>query len=1103
MVRLILGRAGAGKTARVFREIAEYAAAGRGDMVLLVPEQYSHEAERELCAAAGDTLSRYGEVLSFTGLARKVFDACGGGRPVMDGGGRLLCMAVAAQAVEESLRTYRRAVREPRTLDSLSRAVEELQNAGLTAGDMAAAAEKTEGVLSDKLRDLSLLTEAYTAVRARSGADSASRLETLAALIGDSPVVKGTFYVDGFSDFTALEKNVLRQIIRAGADLTVCLTCSRAGDDGVFLLPRATARWLAGTAAEYGAACEELWLEPPQPDGAPISFFCGHLFDFSADPAPDNGGAVSTVYAADIYEECELAAARMSELARGGCRWRDMAVAARGFGDYRTALESACARYGVPLFLSGRGDTAQKSLPLALLCALEAADRGLYEYEAVFGYLKTGLGPLTADETDRLENYVLLWGIRGGQWDRPFGMHPAGYEREFTDEDKAVLADLDRMRQAVMGPLKTLERRVKAASTAAEQAMAAAGFLEDAGLAARLEERTAELTAEGREETAAELGRLWDVVCTALEQFAAVLADMPMDGERFAGLFGLMLSKYDVSVIPVSLDRVSAGDIDGMRRRHMRHLLLLGAADGRIPAPEESAGVFTAEERELLAGLDFPLGGAEEDLSRELGRVYSVLTLPSETLYMSWSTADGDGGEARPSLLVSRAEALLGAKPVRGDILRARTFAPDPAFGLALMGQTGQDEPVCLAAREHFIRAGRGEELTRLAAGARAVQRDLGAASVRALYGPEPGLTATRAERFASCRFGYFLQYGLKAKPRRQAVFDPRDYGNFMHYVLEKTAGDVLEMGGFAAVTAAQVGAVADKYVDEYISRELRDFADHTARFEYLFRRLRTTVRRVTEEMWQELRDSRFQPLDLELDLAGEGVLEPGQEGDVSLSGRADRVDGWVRGDTLYLRITDYKTGVKKFDLADVCQGLNMQMLLYLFALEKRGRSHFRAKDIRPAGVLYSPARFDIVSADSDVTDEELAALRRNTARRSGLILDDEAVLEAMEPGPDRRFLPVKLTKAGTYTKDSLASLASLEQFGALSRYIGSTLRELAGELKAGSVRLDPWFKSARDNACAFCEYRQACLFDDTGDGWRLWTKLTPEQAWERIESHE
>ena len=1099
MVRLILGRAGAGKTARIFEEIAREGKNCPGGVILLVPEQYSHEAERELCRAAGDGLNLYGEVLSFTGLARKVFSQCGGARPVMDGGGRLLCMAVAAEAVSGNLRVYDRGHRDPRLLDSLLRAVEELKLAGVDGIMLSEAAVRTEGALKDKLEDLGLVLEAYTAAESRSGADPADVLQTLAALIGDSLSVNARFYVDGFTDFTALEKHVLREIIRAGADMTICLTCSPEGEEGVFALPMATARWFRTTAEEYGLACREEWVENGDREQTALGWFCDHLFDFSRPEAPEGREAIRLMSAADVYEECELAAARMSELARGGCRWRDMAVAARGFEDYRTALECACARYGIPLFMSGRGDILRKSVPMLIACVLEAVNRG-YEYEAVFGALKTGLMPLTAEECDRLENYVILWGVRGYMWDRDWTMHPEGYNRPMDENARRRLEELNRIRRRITEPLKKLETAVHKAETAREQAMALAAFLEDISLATGLERRVAELEAAGRQEAAAEYERLWDIVCTALEQFASVLGDMDMDGERFAALFSLMLSKYDTGVIPVSLDRVQAGDMDGMRRRHTKHLLVLGAADGRLPAPEEGGGVFTPEEREELGELGLSLGGAEEELSRELGTIYSCLTLPSETLYMSWSRMEPEGGEGQPSMIVERARTLLGLRPEIGDVLRARTFSHDAAFALAVQGQAGDEKAPCRAAREYFVENGAEGELSRLVSAANADRGRLGPAAVRSLYGEKPSLSATRAEKFAGCRFGYFLQYGLKAKPRQQAVFDPRDYGTFMHYVLENVARDAVEMGGFDAVTAQQVGELTDRYVDKYIREEMNDFADKTARFAYLFRRLRGTVHRVTEDMWQELKVSGFRPLEMELDLTEAGVLEPVESGDVPLTGQVDRVDGWVKDDVLYLRVTDYKTGVKKFSLSDVCEGMNMQMLLYLFTLQTRGGKHFGYEKIRPAGVLYSPARFAAVSADSEVTDEELALLRRDAARRSGLVLDDAEVLEAMEPGPEKRFLPVKFTKTGGYTGTS--QVATLERFGALNRHINKTLSDLAAELRAGSVTADPWFKNARDNACVFCDYREACLFDENKDCRRMRTNLTPAEAWEKIEEN-
>ena len=1121
MVRLILGRAGTGKTARILEEIAAYVRRGEGQSILLVPEQYSHEAERELCRAAGDSLSLYGEVLSFTGLARRIFARFGGARPVMDRGGRLLCMAWALDRIPpESLRLYRRGRTDVRTADSLVRAMEELRSAGLGAPELLEAAEREDfsAPLADKLRELALIREAYAAAQERSAADPADVLEEVAMRLEDDAEVRAyaaglRFYVDGFSDFTALEKQVLRALIRAGASVTVCLTCgAEPGESGgVFALTEQTARWLRETAAETAVACAE---ERAEPEGVtPIRYLCEHLFDFSRDSPPENDGSVLVAEAEDPYAECELAASRMAELARQGARWRDMAVAVRGFGDYRAALESACARYGVPLFLSGRGDTLQKSVPLLIASAMEAVTRG-YEYEAVFGFLKTGLGPIGQEECDELENYAILWNVRGTLWERAFSMHPDGYNRSFDDEARQRLDRLNDLRERVIAPLKTLEESMKAASSAQGQARALADFLVSICLPEKLLRRAEELEASGRREAAAEYDQLWETVCAALEQFAAVLGDTPMDGTAFRDLFCRMLSKYDVGVIPVSLDRVQAGDLDGMRRRNIRHLFVLGAADGRLPAPEENAGVFTQEEREELSGLGFALGSPEDDLVREFWRIYSCLSLPSESLYISYPVSDGTDGEARPSMIAERAAALFGG-PVRGSILRARTFSREAAYALAAQGEAGDPAPECAAARAYFREAGRGEELAALVREANAARGRLGPEAVEALYGEKPVVTATRAERFGDCRFAYFMQYGLKAKPRQRAVFDARDNGTFMHHILERVAAEIMERGGFDKVTAAEVEAITDGMVDDYIRRELNDFAAKSARFSYLFRRLRSTVRRVTAELWEELKDSAFRPAALELDL--NAVLPPDgdDEENLRIFGQIDRVDAWEHDGALYLRVADYKTGEKEFRLSDVCEGVNMQMLLYLFTLVKRGDGYFRDRgftfsELRPAGVLYSHARFRIVPADGGAADRRLARERlagaSSEGRRSGLILDDGDVIEAMEPGPTKRFLPVKVTvgEDGTYEYGG-ERLAKLEDLGALSRFIDETLRDMARELRAGSVEADPWFESFRSNACRFCEFADACRFDELRDGWRLRESLGTDEAWERIreKSHE
>ena len=1097
MVRLILGRAGAGKTGRVFREIAARVAADEGGTILLVPEQYSHEAERELCAVAGDRLSACAEVMSFTALANKVFSDCGGARERLDAGGRLLCMAVAAEEVGGVLRLYGRARRNVQLLSALVRAVDEVKNAGLDAAALLDAAAQSDGALADKLRDLSVLLEAFNAVQSRSGIDSADTLALLAELIGQSSAVNGCFYVDGFTDFTALEREVLRAIIASGADITVCLSCTGDDESGPYVLPARTARWLERTAEEQGQKCRREWMEREAED-TPIGFLCEHLFDFTTPEPPEAGDAVTLVTASTPYEECELAAARMRSLAQAGCRWRDMAVAVRGFGDYRGALEAACERYEIPLFLSGRGDILRKSLPLAIASALEAVTHG-WEYEAVFGYLKTGLAGIDPAELDALENYAILWSLRGRMWRRPFTQHPDGYNQPVTPESQERLDALNALRERLVAPLLRLERGLSETQTARGHAMALADFLENIALAETLEARAGALEERGDAETAMEYRQLWELVCTALEQFAHTLGDMPMEAERFASLWSLMLSQYDVGVIPVSLDRVQAGEMDRMRRRHIRHLLVLGASDDRLPAPDEGGGLFSAEEKNRLNELGLALPDAEEVLGREFGVIVNCLSLPSDTLWIAHPLSTADGSAARPSVIVQRARTLLGIADERGSVLDARLNAAAPAHSLAVMAAAGDPAPEAIAALAFFRAHGEADEAERLARAASAGRGCLSPEAVRAIYGKKPALTASRAEKFNSCRFGYFLQYGLRARPRQRAVFDPRDYGSFLHEILKGVAEDAMEAGGFKAVTREQIEKFTDRRMDEYIQRELNDFAEKTPRFVYLFRRLRTTVRAVCADMWEELSHSDFAPLEMELDLTAENVLAPeADENGVRFSGRVDRVDGWLHDGVLYLRVTDYKTGLRKFSLSDLCRGMDMQMLLYLFTLTRRAKEHFGARELRPAGVLYVPARTVQVTADSEPDDETLEALKKDGVRRSGLILDEPEVIEAMEPGATKRFLPVKLSKGGAVTGDALASA---ERFGALERYIDKTLAQLAEALRAGSVEADPWFKNARDNACALCDYADACLFDAQSDPLRPVTALKTSEAWEKIEN--
>ena len=1104
MLRLMIGKAGTGKTAAVINEIRQAVDARQPGRIMLVPEQYSHEAERELCRRCGDALSLCAEVFSFTGLARRMASQLGGsGAPYLDKGGRLLCMALALKNLGPRLKVYASAERRAELQAMLLSAVDELKTAAIGAEALLAAAGECGGSLGDKLEDLALVLEAYNAVVANGHADPADRLTVLAGQIEKSDLDEHSHvYVDGFIDFTRQEQQVLLALLRKNVQLTVCLTVDGLDSDNeIFALSRRAGRALLQAAAELGVETRVELLESEGSRTPALTIFAENMFSYSQGGFPDDSGAVSLYRCESMSVECELAAAKALALVRDqGCRWRDIAILARGFEDYRGSLESIFRHYGVPLYTAARSDLFSKPIA-ALMAGVFDIHQSGWAVDDVVSYLRTGLTGLDRAACDELEDYIFKWQLRAPAWERnrKWRQHPGGYGMDYDEAAEAALSRINDSRKALSRPLLAYYQRAAQADTAEAQALAFAQLLEELRLPETLERRSEELEASGREALAAEYRQLWELSVSALEQFAAILGDSPMDMAEFGKLFLLMLSQYDIGTIPVALDRVSAGDFDRNRRRSLKHLIVLGCSDQRLPQTEDQAGVFSQEERQRLLEMELDLGpGGDSELWREFSLIYHGLSLPSDSLTMSCPLVDGDGAELRPAFVFDRARALFDKEVQYADTARLRMAAPGPALSLAAQGMKSGGP--AQAAADYFRRQ-QPERMARLEAAAKLGRGRLSPRMVEQLYGKRLRLSASRIDKFASCKFAYFCQYGLKARPHEPASFSPPEIGNFMHYVLENTARDVKTLGGFRQVTQQQLRQLCDKYIDCFVHEELDDFQEKTQRFTYLFKRLKNDVYQVVEDMAAELCRSDFEPLDFELDFSQArdfAPIELGEgEGSLELTGIADRVDGWLHEGKLYLRVVDYKTGRKKFSLSDVWYGMGLQMLLYLFALETDGEKRY-GHEIVPAGVMYVPARNAMISLSQAPLDGEAEQKRLEEIRRSGLVLDDKALLEAWEQGEDKRYIPVKFRSG----KPSADALASLERMGTLEKHIKKTLSGMARQLRQGSIAADPYYRSQQENACLNCDYYVACHFADgqENDACRYMPRLYPEKVWALME---
>ena len=1106
MLTVITGKAGTGKTAHIINEIKRAVSEKKPGRIMIVPEQYSHEAERELAGACGDSLSLYAEVLSFTALARSVAARMGGGAAeYLDKGGKLLCMAQALSNIGGRLTVYSAAARRSETQDMLLSAVDEMKTACISPQMLFEAAGDCPAGLDDKLRDLALVAESYDAVVSNGYADPTDRLTLLASQIAEGGMDESFHvYIDGFLDFTAQQRNIIRAMLEAGVDVTVCLTVDENVEQSeIFQLSRRESQWLIKTAEELHCPCRTENFTKVKSKNPSLSFFTDNMFSYSEKHFEDEG-AISLHCAESLAAECEFAAAKCLELVRDkNCRWRDIAVAVRGFDSYRGTLESVFEHYGVPLFATRMSLLPEKPLPLMIALVYELIEGG-WDVDDVISYMHTGLSGLDRDECDILEAYVFKWQLRAWAWesDKPWRQHPDGYGGVYDEAAKERLGTINRLRRKLSAPLLSFREQSGCAHTATEQAQALAELFESMKLPAILEKRAAALKADGSAELAAEYQQLWEIVVSALEQCAAILGDCPMDRGEFGRLFNLMLSKYDVGTIPVSLDRVSAGDFDRMRRRSIKHLIVLGASDDRLPMAEEAGGIFSENERKLLLEKNIDLGGGGEwELWREFSLIYNCLSLPSETLSLCMS-ASGDEGEAlRPAYVFRRAESIFNMERKAVDITQLRSFAEGPALSLAAQGIKGGGALARSAAA--YFREKSPERFAALQRSANMSRGQLSRNAVRALYGSKLKLSASRIDKFASCKFAYFCQYGLKAKPYEPAAFKPPEIGTFMHYVLENLAREVQEKGGFKTVSEAELDVLCRKYVEKYIHEELNDFQEKSRRFIHLFNRVCEDVRQVVADMAQELSNSDFVPLSFELDFSKAENIAPIELGEddaaLTVTGIADRVDGWLHEDKLYLRVVDYKTGKKKFSLSDVWHGMGLQMLLYLFALQQEGGSLY-GKEVIPAGVMYVPARNAMLSVQKNIDEDEAGTKRSEELRRSGLVLDDEALIEAWEKGGDKRFIPVHFSG-----RNKGEGLASLERLGLLSKRIKETLTKMAKELRSGSIAADPYYRSQQENACALCDYFDACHFvhGENGEKCRFIQKLSSSEIWAKLEGGE
>ena len=1090
MLHLILGRAGSGKTRYVSCLLGDLIENGAQHMVLLVPEQFSFQTERGLINLFGAKKASNVDVLSFSRLSDSVYHEFGGMvKQRIDESGQSAVISLALDAVKDNLDVFGGNCENVQLISSMLEIANEMKRCCVEPETLGRAADLMEDcTLKKKSNEIALIISAYNAILEQSFLNPNDELTILCRAIAENKFFGGRIvFIDSFSGFTAQEMNIVEQIMTQSVDtyITLCTDNLDETQDGmgIFSIVRKTGRRLIETAKRNNVrvASPIRLTEPYRFENDALRIVEAGLWNPYAKPSEEPTDAVTICEAQNIFDECDWVASAAKRLMReDGLRCRDIAVISRSSGAYEAKIKAAFKKYGIPAFEDNRQPIDSQPLMILVRQAFEIINGG-FASDDIMRYLKTGLAGFSVEQISVLENYVLMWKISGNRWTEEWKSHPDGFQQEYSDDVKERLSEINSIREKVIMPLKRFKSKCEDKS-GEEIARAVFSLLEDINAGENLKKFAIELDESGETSLAVEQSRIWDMLMNILDQSAVILKDTVISPVRYAHLLDIMIGVQDIGSIPQGLDEIQFGSADRMRTSNPRAVFIVGANEGVFPLTPASGGVLTESDRKKLIGLGVEIAAPfEQQAIEEYFMAYCALSSAKERLYVSYSITDISGSPSDGSAIVSQLEKLLP------NCRRVNTVTADetdliegekPAFEL-MAEKWNDNSPLSASLRKYFENrkdyAGKIAGVKRAAETLPAKFGDEAKATM--LFGENMYVSASRIEDYYKCRFEYFCKFGLNAKPRKTAELDPMQSGTIIHYVLEKMikkygGKGLTELGGNEAENCIK------ELLKEYLNEYMGGISDKASRFTYLFSRLSKTLFALISQLAKEFAQSSFEPADFELSIDRDGEIKPltlllPSGGEISVRGKIDRVDVMKRNDVTYVRVVDYKTGVKEFHLSDVMYGLNMQMLIYLICLWNNGKERYG--NIIPAGVLYMPARRPMPSLDRNASEAEIVRKHEGALRMNGLVLDSEEVIRGMETSAKGIFIPVRENKDGMK-----GSLISLEQMGKLAQKIDGLLVEMGETLHRGDIAAEPVFGSGYD-ACEWCDYSAVCGHEDGG----------------------
>lgn len=1095
MLYNIYGRAKSGKTEKVL-EILSKMIENKKHTFLIVPEQGALITERMIIERLGNRSNEYIEVINFKRLCNRVFRETGGlTQTYVDSPHKLLIMSQALSSVRDLLSEYKGTCEIPDFAKNVLSTVSEFKMFGISPAILENTIKTLncdeDSKLCNKLSDFSLIYAQYTHLLKDEYdfVDTADDLDRLCEVIGNTRFFKDkNVVVDSFFGFTVQEINILKRIISDADNTYITYLLDKEKNSFLFERGKKAYTKLTGYANENNIPVENIYMSFS--DGFKCNSlslleknFASELSDieYHNTLTEDNDFGVSIVKCESPYDEAKFCACAINYLTSVlGAKYSDIAICARNINSYSGIIDSELSKNNIPFNFDIKLDLMTRPVIAFILSAFEFYSKR--SKNSVLRMIKTGLSPLTDYEADIIECYIKTWNIQGRTFFNEWHMNPDGYSAEFSENSLETLSVAQGARIKLITPLSVFCEDIKIAEGANDISRAIMRLLDDIGFINKV--------------MSDEDINSYNMLLCALECISDIIGDEKITPAKYAEKLQMILSEYDKGKIPSCIDEVTISDIELYRSTNNKYMLLIGTNDGIFPSIPSRDSFFSSKERATLKNAGLELSAVDTELVLdELFLVYKVLTSPDTGLYLIYSEKTTSGSPISPSSIISMSKNALFGK------IREIDAAKNADIMLCLdfdklkseYYRTSSSEIACA------IKTYLAENNIHIS-DAKYTQNDyLDNDVTEFLYGNTITLSPSRLDVFNMCACSYFATYTLGLRPERVAELGAIETGNIVHKILEELMRELSEkkLKGEKFTVEYAVEREKELLRSYILSICASDDENISNRFKYLYGRLAGTLDSCVESLTREMLSSEFISRDFELSIGDKNADVPfvnlpiDESSSLIIRGKIDRTDVFIKDDTAYIKVVDYKTGNKVFSLADTVAGINLQMLLYLYSLTENAKKRYGDYSLKPAGILYTPIHRPELSAQLGELSDTESNVKIKT---NGILIDDLEVLRAMESDLAGNYIPVRLKKDGSFYNNS--SVISQETMQRLLKTCAQVAGRLAYEIKSGKVTKNPY--KCTLNSCSFCDYASFCRYESGDEGTRYNITKYSEEIFEK-----